>query len=165
MCFVLVAGTDLVLLVLLVELRNHHRTSRRRRGRSKTQLLHHCIRENFPSAKLLDEEASFSGDLRSCTSHLPKQSRTLLCSGWVRLSLAWSSRRHRPLLLCWPTCSWLRSWGSRTRGSAGSPCRGGTATARTRHLWRSLRELFRQFCRRYWSLRRTLGFQDAFVDL
>jgi hypothetical protein len=58
MYFVPVAGTDLVLLVLLAELRNHHRTSRRRRGRSKTQLLHHCIRENLLSAKLLDEEAS-----------------------------------------------------------------------------------------------------------
>jgi len=82
-----------------------------------------------PSAKLLDEGGVVSGDLRSCTGHLPKQSWTLLCSGWVRLSLAWSSRRHRPLLLCWPSCSWLRSWGSRPRGSAGSPRRGGTATA------------------------------------
>lgn len=52
-----VAGTDLVLLVLLAEPRNRHQTSRRRRGRSKTQLLHHCITEN-PVSKLLDEEAS-----------------------------------------------------------------------------------------------------------
>ena len=87
-----------------------------------------------PSANFLNEGGVVSGYLRSCTGHLPKESWTLLCRGWVRLSLAWSSRRHRPLLLCWPSCSWLRSWGSRPRGSAGSPRRGGTATARTRHL-------------------------------
>src|ERR1700722_13527932 len=85
-------------------------------------------------SKLLDEEGFVGGDLRSCTGHLPKQSWTLLCSGRVRLSLAWSSCPHRPLLLCWPSCWWLRSGGGGPRGSAGSPRRGGTATARTRHI-------------------------------